>query len=106
MPPAGIRLRSGPRPPPGSASSQICALTGSLPVADLALTWMRLAAPIRVCCTKGLGTGGGKKDAWRGTMGGRSPAFPTPAPGTVAATAAASAHRFMAEPRVGLDRRD
>lgn len=70
------------------------------------LTCMRLAAPIRVCCTKGLGTGGGKKDAWRGTMGGRSPAFPTPAPGTVAATAAASAHRLMMvqDPRDNLER--
>lgn len=28
-------------------------------------------------------------------MGGRSPESPTPEPGTVAATAAASAHRFM-----------
>lgn len=58
----------------------------------------RREALILVCWTKGLGTGGGKKDAWRGTMGGRSPASPTPEPGTVAATAAASAHRFMMDP--------
>lgn len=63
-----------------------------------ASTCSRRAALILVCWTKGLGTGGGKKDAWRGTMGGRSPASPTPEPGTVAATAAASAHRFMTDP--------
>lgn len=63
-----------------------------------ASTCSRRAALILVCWTKGLGTGGGKKDAWRGTMGGRSPASPTPEPGTVAATAAASAHRFMMDP--------
>lgn len=86
---------SDPLPPPESDSPVTPSpLSGSL------LTWRRLAAPSRVCCTKGLGTGGGKKDAWRGTMGGRSPAFPTPAPGTEAATAAASAHLFMAEPGV------
>ena len=88
-----LRPLSDPRPAPESTS----------PVRPSPRTWMRLAAPSRVRCTKGLRTGGGKKDAWRGTMRGRSPAFPTPAPGPEAATAAASAHRFMAEPGVSLE---
>lgn len=109
---------SDPHPSPGSASSfRPTSLSGSAssfgptsltcvrlhrqthaPPLAHALTWRHLTAPIRVSCTKGLGTGGGKKDAWRGTIGGRSPAFPMPAPGTVAATAAASAHWLMAQP--------
>ncbi|KAL0620562.1 hypothetical protein AAY473_008887 [Plecturocebus cupreus] len=39
-------------------------------------------------------------------MGGRIPTFPTPAPGTVAATAAAWAHRLMVKPGVEPDRSD
>lgn len=109
---------SDPLPSPGSASSfrptSLCGSASSFGPTSLtcvclprqthapplahALTWRHLAAPIPVCCTKGLGTGGGKKDAWRGTIGGRSPAFPMPAPGTVAATAAASAHWLIAQP--------
>lgn len=51
-PPLRRPLPSDPHPPQTTS-----------PVKPTPLTWTRLAEPICVCCTKGLGTGGGKKDA-------------------------------------------